>query len=78
MPGAAVVEVPVDIGRTEVNVPRVARVVRIEGRGPVVAEGPHTAKAGIEPVAGSGQEYAVSICTGNQISVYAILGGPPP
>ena len=50
MPVVAVV-VPVDIVGIEVDVVRVVRVVRIEGRGPVVAVGPGIVKVRVVPVA---------------------------
>lgn len=51
MPVVAVVVVPVDIAGIEVHVPRVVRVVRIEGRGPVVAVGTNIVEVGVVPVA---------------------------
>ena len=55
-----VVVVPVDFIRIEVHVPRVVRVVRIEGRRPVVAVGPRIVEVGIVPVASSGPSRPLS------------------
>ena len=56
MPVVTVVVVPVDIVGIEVDVPRVVRVVRIEGRRPVVAVGARIVEIGIVPVASGGKE----------------------
>ena len=52
----AVVVVPVDIVGIEIHVPRVVRVVRIEGRRPVVAVGTRSVEIGIVPVASGGKD----------------------
>ena len=56
MPVVTVVVVPVDIVGFEVDVPRVVRVVRIEGRRPVVAVGPGIVKVRVVPVACGGKD----------------------
>ena len=60
MPVVAVVVVPVDIARIEVHVPSVVRVVRIEGRRPVVAVGTGIVKVRVVPVTGGGKDLPLS------------------
>lgn len=56
MPVVTVVVVPVDIVGIEIHVPRVVRVVRIEGRRPVVAVGTRIVEVRIVPVASGGKK----------------------
>ena len=63
--------VPDDIGGIEVDVPRAARVDRIERRRPVVAVGTRIGEIRVDPATGSGKEDAVAVCGGNYSSLYA-------
>ena len=85
LPVVAVVVVPVDVGRIEVHVPRVVRIVRIEGRRPVVTVGANIVEVGVVPVASGGKESpsagrltgdGVSPLTFSEVALKAPPDGP--
>ena len=73
LPVATVAAAPADIVGTEVHVPRVVRVVRIEGRGPVVAVGSRIVQTRATPVARGGKEDAL-VCVACLITGYNSTG----
>lgn len=72
----AAAAVPEDTVGIEVDVVRVARVVRIEGRRPVVAFGPGTAY--VIPAACGWKEDRLAVGARDESSVYSVLGCPGP
>lgn len=79
MPEATVgVVAPAYIAGIEVQVPREARIFRIEGRRPVVAAGAHIAETGVVPEASGGEEDTVAVGGRHQPSVYSVLRSPRP
>ena len=71
---AAVVHAPVI--RIEVEVPRVVRKARIERRGPIVAVAAGIKDLTTPTVAGSREEDAISIRSGELASIDAVQGRP--
>ena len=71
-PDVTATEAPVHIVGIEAHAPRAVRVVRSEGRRPVVAVGARIVEVGAEPVASSGKEDAVTVGCYHQPAVYAI------
>ena len=67
----ATVEVPVHTVGIEVDAPREVRIVRIERRRPVVADGTRIVEIRADPVTSGGKENAVAISGGNYSSLYA-------
>lgn len=76
-PVEAVEVVPADTAGIEVDAPRVVRVVRIEGRGPVEAEGPGIVKVRVFPACG-GKEDGLPVGPRDESSFYSVLGSPCP
>ena len=64
------------IDRTDVEVPRTVRVVRVERTRPVVTVGTGTAETAIVAEAGSGQEDRVAVRSCKQASVCSVMGSP--
>lgn len=62
---------PENIAGREVDVPRVARIDRMERRGPVEAVGPGIVAIRAAPGTGSGKENAVAVRGGNYSSTYS-------
>lgn len=71
MPTVTVVAVwlPGHIAGIEVEAPRAERVVRIERRRPVVADGTRIAEIRVDPATGSRKEYTVPVGRFNQHTV---------
>jgi len=76
-PEVAAGAVRVEIGRTEVQVPRAARAIRIEGRRPIAAVGPGTSDGRTVPVADRRKKDTVSILlTGYFVPILSALCRP--
>ena len=70
-PDATNVAGTANIAGIEDDVPRVARIARIERRGPVVAAGTGIAEIRVAPATGSGKENAVAVRGGKYSSTYS-------
>ena len=77
-PVVAVAVAPEDTAGTEEDGPRVVRVARMEGRRPVVADGPGIEKARVVPVACGWKEDGLAVGARDESSVYSVLGCPGP